>query len=52
MYVIEERLPGNDHAADRDVHIVRTIVHGLRRRIGKDAVLSVRGVGYQLARKL
>jgi two-component system response regulator QseB len=45
---LEERLYGPDEAADSNA--LEADIHGLRRKIGADQIVSVRGVGYRLKR--
>ena len=48
-YDIEARLPGRDHAAERDVRLVDVLVCTVRRKLGAAAIQTVRGTGYRLA---
>lgn len=47
-FAILERLPGRDHAEDRDVTIVRVLACRARKVLGHDAIETVRGCGYRL----
>lgn len=47
-----DRIPGLDHAEERQVSLVRVLVHHARRALGHDAVELVRGQGYRLGPRL
>ncbi len=46
--VILEFLPGNDHARERQLQVVDVLVHKLRKKLGAEAVVTVRGEGFRL----
>src|SRR6185503_2455370 len=41
-----ERLPANDHARDRDLALVKTVVARIRRKLGAGAIETLRGEGF------
>jgi len=47
-----ERLPPNDHARDRDVALVKTVVARVRRKLGAAAIETLRGEGFRLSATL
>lgn len=47
-----DRIPGLDHAQERQVNLVRVLVHHARRVLGHDAVELVRGQGYRLGPRI
>jgi DNA-binding response OmpR family regulator len=46
--VILEFLPGNDHVRERQLQVVDVLVHKLRKKLGTEAVVTVRGEGFRL----
>jgi DNA-binding response OmpR family regulator len=49
-FQIDEILPHQDHAADRDLKLVATIVSSVRRKLGHEAIETIRGEGYRAGR--
>jgi DNA-binding response OmpR family regulator len=49
---ILEMLPSLDHAHERQLRIVDTVVHKVRRKLGKDTVVTERGEGFRLGAEL
>jgi DNA-binding response OmpR family regulator len=45
---ILDLLPGQDHARERQLQIVDTVVHKVRKKLGKDAVVTERSIGFRL----
>ena len=45
--VILEFLPGQDHARERQLQVVDVLVHKLRKKLGAEAVVTVRGEGFR-----
>ncbi len=50
-YDILEGLPGRDHARERQVHLVSIVVCKVRRKLGADAIVTERGVGFRLSQR-
>jgi hypothetical protein len=50
-YDLLEGLPGRDHARERQVQIVGSVVHKVRRKLGADAVVTERGLGFRLGER-
>lgn len=46
-FQIDEILPHHDHAADRDLRLAASIVHAVRRKLGREAIQTVWGAGYR-----
>lgn len=49
---ILDLLPSLDHAHERQLQIVDTVVHKVRRKLGKDTVVTERGEGFRLGAAL
>lgn len=47
-YELLELLPGFDHVVERQPQLVSVKVSHVRRKLGPDAIVSVRGAGYSL----
>lgn len=47
-----DRLPGRDHAAVRGEQLVPILVCRVRKKLGADAILTVRGVGFTMGPRL
>ena len=45
-------LPSNDHARERQLQIVDILVHKIRKKLGKDTVVTERGEGFRLGEGL
>ena len=48
-FALLDLLPGQDHVKDRQPELVAAKVCHLRRKLGSDAIESVRGMGYRLS---
>jgi two-component system response regulator QseB len=51
-YDLLDAMPGRDHVEDRQAQMVNVKVCMVRKKLGADAIESVRGVGYRLGREL
>ena len=49
---ILELLPSRDHALERQLQLVDILVHKLRKKLGKDAVVTERSEGFRLGKVL
>lgn len=49
VYALNDVVPRQDHAADRDPKIVNVIIHHVRTELGKDVIEAVWGRGYRLS---
>jgi len=49
-FQIDEMLPHQDHAADRDLKLAASIVNAVRRKLGREAIETVWGEGYRAGR--
>ena len=50
-YELLELIPGYDHVEERQAQLVKVKVHHLRKKLGTEAIESMRGVGYRLSRE-
>ncbi len=48
VYELLELMPGYDHVEERQAGLVGVKVHHLRKKLGADAIESVRGAGYRM----
>ena len=50
VYELLELMPGHDHVEERQAGLVSVKVHHLRKKLGPDAIESVRGMGYRMGK--
>jgi hypothetical protein len=49
-YALLDLIPGQDHVQERQVQLVAVKIHDLRKKLGGQAIETVRGAGYRLGR--
>ena len=49
IYALDEAMPRQDRAADRSIKCVHVAIHGARKKLGFDAITTVRGHGWRLS---
>lgn len=50
-FMIEEAIPKRDHTLDRDMRIVDVYISNIRKKLGKDAIITVWGRGYRVSQE-